>query len=87
MSAEAERPILQARNIVKRFGRVTALDHADFDLLPHEILGVIGDNGAGKSTLIKVLAGAIIPDSGQVLLEGGQPASRPFIRTSRSRRR
>jgi len=70
MSAEVERPILQTRNIVKRFGRVTALDHADFDLLPNEILGVIGDNGAGKSTLIKVLAGAIIPDSGQVLMDG-----------------
>jgi fructose transport system ATP-binding protein len=49
---------------------VVALDHADFDLRPHEILGVIGDNGAGKSTLIKVLAGAITPDSGQVLMDG-----------------
>ena len=68
--SEASRPILQARNIVKRFGRVTALDHADFDLMPNEILGVIGDNGAGKSTLIKVLAGAIQPDSGEVQLEG-----------------
>jgi fructose transport system ATP-binding protein len=44
-------PILTARGLVKRFGRITALDHADFDLLPGEILGVIGDNGAGKSTL------------------------------------
>ena len=68
--SEAVRPVLEARNIVKRFGRVTALDHADFDLMPNEILGVIGDNGAGKSTLIKVLAGAIQPDSGEVLLEG-----------------
>ncbi len=68
--SEAVRPVLEARNIVKRFGRVTALDHADFDLRENEILGVIGDNGAGKSTLIKVLAGAIIPDSGEVLLDG-----------------
>ena len=63
-------PVLEARGLVKRYGRVTALDHADFDLRPNEILGVIGDNGAGKSTLIKVLAGAIVPDSGQVLMDG-----------------
>ena len=69
-AATAGRPVLQARSLVKRFGRVVALDHADFDLMPNEILGVIGDNGAGKSTLIKVLAGAIIPDSGQVVMDG-----------------
>ena len=58
------------RNLVKRYGRVTALDHADFDLLPNEILGVIGDNGAGKSTLIKAISGAVKPDSGTIELEG-----------------
>jgi len=47
-----------------------ALDQADFELLPNEVLGVIGDNGAGKSTLIKALCGAVIPDSGEILLEG-----------------
>ena len=52
-------PILTARNLVKRYGRVTALDHCDFDLYPGEILGVIGDNGAGKSTLIKTISGAV----------------------------
>ncbi|MCB1497230.1 MAG: sugar ABC transporter ATP-binding protein [Bauldia sp.] len=67
--SEAVSPVLQARNVVKRYGRVTALDHTDFDLMPNEILGVIGDNGAGKSTLIKVLAGAVQPDSGEVRLE------------------
>jgi fructose transport system ATP-binding protein len=66
----AAQPILQTRGLVKRYGRVVALDHADFDLMSNEILGVIGDNGAGKSTLIKVLAGAVIPDSGQVLMDG-----------------
>jgi fructose transport system ATP-binding protein len=65
-----EQPVLEARGIVKRYGRVVALDHADFELRPHEILGVIGDNGAGKSTLIKVLAGAVSPDSGEVLMDG-----------------
>lgn len=63
-------PLLKVRNLVKRYGRVTALDHADFDLLPNEILGVIGDNGAGKSTLIKAISGAVKPDSGTIELEG-----------------
>lgn len=63
-------PILEARGLFKRFGRVTALAGTDFELYPGEILAVIGDNGAGKSSLIKVLSGAYKPDSGQVLLDG-----------------
>jgi fructose transport system ATP-binding protein len=63
-------PVLEARGLVKRYGHVTALDGADFELLPGEILAVIGDNGAGKSTLIKALAGALIPDEGEILLNG-----------------
>ena len=63
-------PILKARNLVKRYGRVTALDHCDFELYPGEILAVIGDNGAGKSTLIKALSGAVTPDEGEIELEG-----------------
>lgn len=62
--------ILQARNLTKKYGRVVALDGADFELHQGEILAVIGDNGAGKSTLIKALAGAVIPDSGEIELEG-----------------
>ncbi|MFT4729886.1 MAG: fructose transport system ATP-binding protein [Granulosicoccus sp.] len=63
-------PLLKVRNLVKRYGRVTALDHANFDLMPNEILGVIGDNGAGKSTLIKAISGAVRPDSGTIELDG-----------------
>jgi fructose transport system ATP-binding protein len=63
-------PILQGTNLVKRYGRVTALDHCDFELYPGEILAVIGDNGAGKSTLIKAVSGAVTPDEGEVHLEG-----------------
>jgi fructose transport system ATP-binding protein len=65
-------PILQGRGLVKRYGRVTALDGADFDLYSGEILAVIGDNGAGKTSLIKALTGAVVPDAGEILL-GGQP--------------
>jgi fructose transport system ATP-binding protein len=63
-------PILQGRGLTKRFGRVTALDSADFELYPGEVLAVIGDNGAGKSSLIKCLSGAMVPDEGEILLEG-----------------
>jgi fructose transport system ATP-binding protein len=63
-------PVLEAHGLVKRYGHVTALDGADFELLPGEILAVIGDNGAGKSSLIKALSGAITPDAGQILLDG-----------------
>ena len=63
-------PILSARALVKRYGRVTALDDTDFDLLPGEILAIVGDNGAGKSTLIKALSGAVIAEEGEVRLDG-----------------
>ena len=66
----APQPIMQGKNLVKRYGHVTALDHADFDLYPGEVLAVIGDNGAGKSSLNKALCGAVIPDEGDVLLDG-----------------
>jgi fructose transport system ATP-binding protein len=65
-------PVLQARGLVKRFGQVTALDGCDFELYPAEILAVIGDNGAGKSTLIKALSGALIPEEGEIFLDGKQ---------------
>jgi fructose transport system ATP-binding protein len=70
MKTENKNPILQARGLVKHYGRVTALDYADFDLFPGEVLAVIGDNGAGKSTLIKALSGAIQVSQGEIRLEG-----------------
>jgi fructose transport system ATP-binding protein len=65
-------PVLEAKGLIKRYGRVVALDHADFDLMQNEILAVIGDNGAGKSTLIKALCGAVIPDGGTIRLDGNE---------------
>jgi len=61
---------MQAKGLVKRYGQVTALDGADFELRAGEILAVIGDNGAGKSSLIKALSGATIPDAGEIQLDG-----------------
>jgi fructose transport system ATP-binding protein len=62
--------VFAARGLTKRYGQVVALDGADFELRKGEILAVIGDNGAGKSTLIKALSGAIIPDTGEIQLDG-----------------
>jgi fructose transport system ATP-binding protein len=64
------RIVMQAKGLVKRYGQVTALDGADFELRAGEILAVIGDNGAGKSSLIKALSGATIPDEGEIVLDG-----------------
>jgi fructose transport system ATP-binding protein len=62
--------VMQAKGLVKRYGQVTAIDGADFELRAGEILAVIGDNGAGKSSLIKCLSGATIPDEGEIILDG-----------------
>jgi fructose transport system ATP-binding protein len=71
MQTTSTRPaVMKATGLVKRYGQVTALDGADFELRAGEILAVIGDNGAGKSSLIKALSGATIPDEGQILLDG-----------------
>lgn len=70
MSVDRGTPVISAKNLVKTYGRVVALDNADFELYPGEILGVIGDNGAGKSTMIKALSGALRLDSGEILLDG-----------------
>ncbi|MGB6106003.1 MAG: ABC transporter ATP-binding protein [Pusillimonas sp.] len=62
--------LLTVRQLVKRYGGLTATDHFDFDLRAGEIHAIIGPNGAGKSTLITQLAGEIKPDAGQILFEG-----------------
>lgn len=63
-------PLVFMENIVKRFGRVTALDGVDFEVKPQEVMALLGDNGAGKSTLIKILTGVHTPTIGQVYFDG-----------------
>jgi len=63
-------PILQVKDLYKRFGGLVAVDHVSLDIHPGEVVGLLGDNGAGKSTLIKMISGAYKPDGGQILLDG-----------------
>ncbi len=63
-------PLLEARNIVKSFGRVQALTGANFTVYPNEVVALVGDNGAGKSTLVKALVGVHPPDSGEIFFDG-----------------
>src|SRR5262245_66298537 len=68
--------LLEARGLVKSFGRVHALRGADFTVNRSEVVALIGDNGAGKSTLVKTLSGVHAPDAGEILFEG-EPVSVP----------
>ena len=61
-------PILQVKDLYKRFGGLVAVDHVSLDVYPGEVVGLLGDNGAGKSTLIKMISGAYRSDGGQILL-------------------
>jgi simple sugar transport system ATP-binding protein len=63
-------PLLEARGIVKSFGKVRALRGADFSVYAGEVVALIGDNGAGKSTLVKTLSGVHPPDTGEIIFEG-----------------
>src|SRR5579875_842237 len=69
-TARGTRPVLEVRDLVKRFGGLVAVDHVSLAVWPGEVVGLLGDNGAGKSTLIKVISGVYRPDGGQVLFEG-----------------
>jgi ABC-type sugar transport system ATPase subunit len=62
-------PVLQAINLTKRFGGLTACDNISMDVGPGQVMGLVGDNGAGKSTFIKMISGVYEPDDGQILLE------------------
>ncbi len=72
MSAERI-PALELRGVSKSYGQVRALAGVDLSVYPGEVHGILGDNGAGKSTMLKIAAGVVAPDEGEVLI-GGQPA-------------
>lgn len=65
-------PILSAKNIVKRFGGLVAVNRVSLDVYPGEVVGLVGDNAAGKSTLIKCISGVYQPEEGEVFFQGKQ---------------
>ena len=70
----ATTPLVEMRNIHKRFGGVHAVNDVTIDLFPGEVVGVLGHNGAGKSVLMKTLSGAILRDAGEIVING-EPAA------------
>ncbi|AKO95451.1 ABC-type sugar transport system, ATPase component [Marinovum algicola DG 898] len=63
-------PLVEMTGIEKHFGGVRAVDHVSLDLFPGEVVGVLGHNGAGKSCLMRILAGAMIPNAGEIRVNG-----------------
>jgi simple sugar transport system ATP-binding protein len=63
-------PLVEMKSISKTFGAVRALQNVNFEIMPAEIIGLVGDNAAGKSTLMKILSGAYIADQGEILIDG-----------------
>lgn len=67
-------PVLEVRNLTKRFGGLTAVDNVSMQVYPGEVVGLLGDNGAGKSTLIKMVSGVYSPTEGQIMYQGQEVA-------------
>lgn len=63
-------PLLEMRNISIHFGGIKAVDDVSIDVMPGEVVGLLGHNGAGKSTLIKILSGAYKKDAGEIFVDG-----------------
>ncbi len=66
----SQTPLVEMIGIEKHFGGVRAVDHVSLDLYPGEVVGVLGHNGAGKSCLMRILAGAMIPNAGEIRVNG-----------------
>ena len=68
--ADRPHPAVAIRNVTKRYGDVVACDGVDLDLQRGQVHGILGENGAGKSTLMRILIGLVIPDSGEIAIDG-----------------
>jgi ribose transport system ATP-binding protein len=70
MDAKVQAPLLKAVRVSRSFGAIQALREVDFELKAGEVMALLGENGAGKSTLVKILAGIVQPDSGEISIDG-----------------
>ena len=66
-------PILECRELSKRFGKTVALDNVNLSLEPGRVIGLLGPNGSGKTTLIKLANGLLTPSEGEILIDGKTP--------------
>lgn len=62
--------LLRVENVVKRYGRLTAVDHVSFEAKPGRILGLLGPNGAGKTSTIRMITNITVPDEGRIVYDG-----------------
>jgi len=76
MNSEAT-VLVNVKDVVKTYGDILALDHVSLKVYSGEVLGLLGPNGSGKSTLIKVIAGLLRPDEGEVYVNGYNPLKNP----------
>ena len=72
---EQKKPIIQIRNVSKRFGKVTAVDNVSLDILSGEFFVLLGPSGCGKTTLLRMIAGFELPTEGQILIDGQDMAN------------
>jgi len=77
MSALDRPDVVELRDLVKRFGKVTAVDHVSFSIHPGEIFGILGPNGSGKTTTIRMLCGLITPTQGTAIVAGADVSREP----------
>ena len=73
----ADKVALRVDALTKSFGGLVAVDHLSFDLVEHEVLGLIGPNGSGKTTMMNLISGALKPGSGRILLYGEEISGSP----------
>ena len=69
-AAAKQEPVISVRKVVNRFGKQVVHDGVDLDVMPGEVLGIVGGSGSGKSVLLRTMLGLQRPWSGQVLIEG-----------------
>jgi len=77
MNGEAKPDVVEVRDLVKRFGKVLAVDHVSFTIHPGEIFGILGPNGSGKTTTIRMLCGLILPTQGTAIVAGADVSREP----------